>query len=97
MKTKPGGFTERYKNSDRFRKLQKAINKGAEIEYKERTIYEDKRMPSVKKMGLKDALYLLEKKGLKVRVEGYGRIYAQDPAANTKVYKGQHVLIKARN
>ena len=45
-------------------------------------------VPDVKGMGLRDALYLLENRGLKVQVQGYGHVVSQSITANTKVLKG---------
>jgi cell division protein FtsI (penicillin-binding protein 3) len=36
-----------------------------------------KSIPSVVGMGLKDALYVLENRGLKVQFSGYGKVVAQ--------------------
>lgn len=48
-------------------------------------------MPSVVGMGLKDALYLLEKCGLDVRISGKGRVTGQSVAAGQRVAVGQRV------
>jgi cell division protein FtsI (penicillin-binding protein 3) len=51
------------------------------------------RMPSVLGMGLKDAVFLLENKGLKVLVTGRGRVYGQSLDAGTTFKKGQAVTL----
>ncbi|HMX41906.1 MAG TPA: PASTA domain-containing protein, partial [Saprospiraceae bacterium] len=44
----------------------------------------DKTVPSVVGMGLKDAIYLLENRGCRVRVEGVGRVARQSIAPGTR-------------
>lgn len=50
-------------------------------------------LPSVIGMGLKDALYTLERLGLTVYVKGKGVVTEQDPAAYSKYEKGDKVII----
>lgn len=42
----------------------------------------------VRNMGLKDAIYVLENSGYKVKYSGYGKIVGQTPKAGSKVSKG---------
>lgn len=49
------------------------------------------RMPDVRGMGLKDALFLLESRGLKVRFSGQGAVATQSIAAGTRLGSGQTV------
>jgi len=51
-------------------------------------------MPSVKGMGLKDALYILGNAGLKTRVKGSGQVIGQSILAGTKIGKGLLVQIE---
>jgi cell division protein FtsI (penicillin-binding protein 3) len=51
-------------------------------------------VPDVKGMGLRDALYLLENRGLKVQVQGYGHVVYQSLLANSKVVKGATILLQ---
>ena len=51
-------------------------------------------VPDVKGMGLRDALYLLENRGLKVQVQGYGHVVYQSLLANAKVVKGATILLQ---
>ena len=44
----------------------------------------DKNIPSVVGMGLKDAIYLLENRGCRVRVEGVGKVRRQSLAPGTR-------------
>lgn len=49
--------------------------------------------PDVVGMGLKDAVYLLENKGLKVTVSGRGRVMNQSLIAGSIYKKGQNILL----
>lgn len=51
-------------------------------------------MPELKGMGLSDALYLLENRGLKVLVKGEGKIIGHWPAKGKQLSKGQNVILK---
>jgi len=53
-------------------------------------------VPSVIGMGAKDAVYLLESKGLKVQLVGTGKVRKQSVANGTKVRKGQTVVLTLR-
>jgi cell division protein FtsI (penicillin-binding protein 3) len=50
-------------------------------------------IPDVKGMGLKDALYLLENKGLAVMVSGKGKVITQSIAAGTMIKPGQQIIL----
>jgi cell division protein FtsI (penicillin-binding protein 3) len=47
------------------------------------------RVPNVRGLTLRDALFLLENRGLKVRAVGSGRVRAQSLAVNTPIKKGE--------
>ena len=51
-------------------------------------------MPNVLGMGLKDALYLLENAGFKVKVIGKGKIMKQSINAGTKFSKGAELILE---
>lgn len=53
-------------------------------------------LANVVNMGLKDAVYLLENNGYKVKFEGYGKVVAQNPAAGSKLPKGTTVTLKLK-
>ena len=53
-------------------------------------------VPSVIGMGAKDAVYLLESQGLKVRVNGVGKVKRQSIAAGSRLVKGQTVSLQLR-
>jgi cell division protein FtsI (penicillin-binding protein 3) len=50
-------------------------------------------MPDVRSMTLKDALYLLESKGLKVATKGKGKVLMQDITPGTTITKAQTVTL----
>jgi cell division protein FtsI (penicillin-binding protein 3) len=51
------------------------------------------KMPDLSGLGLKDALYICEGLGLKVDVQGFGRVSGQSLAAGASVEKGQVVQL----
>ncbi len=53
-------------------------------------------VPSVVGMGAKDAVYLLESKGLKVRLNGVGRVRNQSIASGSRIVKGQTIALTLR-
>jgi cell division protein FtsI (penicillin-binding protein 3) len=57
--------------------------RGDSLVMKNRSV-SDKSVPSVIGMGLKDAIYLLENRGCKVRVEGVGKVRRQSLAVGTR-------------
>lgn len=54
-------------------------------------------VPSVIGMGAKDAVYLLESKGLKVRLVGVGKVRSQSIANGTVAKKGQTITLEMKN
>ena len=50
-------------------------------------------VPDVRGMGAQDALYLLEKCGLKVDIVGVGRVRSQSLKQNTRFRKGDRIQI----
>ncbi|MCB9080084.1 MAG: transpeptidase family protein [Lewinellaceae bacterium] len=55
----------------------------------------EKQVPSVVGMGLKDALYALENRGLAVKVEGYGKVVQQSLRPGTPA-RGQTIKVTLR-
>jgi cell division protein FtsI (penicillin-binding protein 3) len=51
----------------------------------------DNLVPNVKGMGARDALYLLEKSGLRVNMSGAGRVVSQSVGPGRKIVKGSTV------
>ena len=65
---------------------------GDTLRFQSRTIPKDI-VPNVVGMGLKDALYILENKGLKVEVQGYGKVVQQSILPGTDL-RGQTIRLK---
>ncbi|MBS1773513.1 MAG: transpeptidase family protein [Bacteroidetes bacterium] len=89
-----------------FRKLHKNVEVGAgnqlmklnadsskNIMLKPAAIYAGI-VPDVSGLGLKDAVYMLEKEGMKVTVRGRGKVQMQSVAPGTKIFKGQSILLQ---
>jgi cell division protein FtsI (penicillin-binding protein 3) len=55
-----------------------------------------KKVPNVCGMTAKDAIYLLESRGLIVKMKGYGRVVSQSILAGTDITKGQLIKIELR-
>lgn len=53
-------------------------------------------VPNVIGMGAKDAVYLLESKGLKVRINGTGKVRKQSITAGSRVIKGQTIGLQLK-
>jgi len=54
----------------------------------------NKIVPNVVGMTMKDALYILENQGLKVKTEGIGRVTNQSLSPGLKLIVGQKITIK---
>ena len=54
-------------------------------------------VPNVIGMGLKDALFLLENSGLKVTVQGRGRVVSQSLRPGVRIVRGSNINIELRN
>lgn len=54
---------------------------------------EDGHVPDVSGMGLKDALFLLENEGYKIRFSGYGKVVSQNPEAGCELKRKSTVNI----
>ncbi len=55
--------------------------------------FKRKNIPDVRGMGARDAVYLLEKMGLKVEIDGYGKVVSQSIKPNTRRNKQNIKLI----
>ncbi|MFC2080983.1 penicillin-binding protein [Bacteroidota bacterium] len=53
----------------------------------------DNLVPNVKEMGIKDAVYLLENAGLKVIVQGRGKVMEQSLPPGSRIYRGQKIIL----
>jgi cell division protein FtsI (penicillin-binding protein 3) len=67
--------------------------KGDTLNLIPRNLMNKKQVPSVVGMGLKDALYLLENRGLRVSFSGYGKVASQSLMPGTAV-AGQTISIR---
>lgn len=66
------------------------------VQIKGRT-WEKGQVPNVIGMGLKDALYLLEENGLKVRIQGYGSVIRQSLIPGSPAVPGGVIEIELKN
>lgn len=71
----------------------KTITNETAMESEKLAVYKN-RVPDLKGMGAKDAMYLLGQLGLRVQVKGRGRVIAQDISAGSSVKKGQMIRIQ---
>ncbi|MDR2065748.1 MAG: PASTA domain-containing protein [Prevotellaceae bacterium] len=55
---------------------------------------DDDKVPSVINMGLRDAVYLLEKSGMKVNFSGKGKVKKQSISAGTPIIKGATIYLE---
>ena len=54
-------------------------------------------IPNVRGMGARDAVFLLEQKGMYVRVQGVGKVKKQSIAPGNVIHKGQTILLTLGN
>ncbi len=80
-------------NAPEMEEWVSADRKSNAIEWQPRKSQSDA-IPDVKGMTLRDAIYLLENKGLKVEYTGKGRVSSQSQPAGSKVSRGSHISIK---
>jgi cell division protein FtsI (penicillin-binding protein 3) len=52
------------------------------------------KIPDVKGMGIRDAIYILENRGVKVIVEGFGRVVYQSQSPGTQLVKGSIIFLR---
>lgn len=79
--------------NDGYWRMAQMKNKSAAMNMPAYANTSSKVMPSVLGMGLKDAIYLLENKGLAVEVKGRGRVVDQSLMAGMTFNKGQKVQL----
>ena len=65
-------------------------NKHAKVTVEE---IEDDIIPNLTGMGLRDALFLLEKRHLKVKVQGVGKVTSQSIAAGSKIKPNETIML----
>ncbi|MFZ4400402.1 MAG: penicillin-binding protein [Bacteroidales bacterium] len=76
-----------YITIEKIDSLQKYITKNIKINV----------VPDVTGMGVKEAVYLLEKSGMKVSITGKGKIASQSILAGTQIVKGQLINLTLNN
>lgn len=54
-------------------------------------------VPDVNGMGAKDAVFLMEKAGLRVKLDGLGHVYEQSLQPGTTAHRGETIELKLRN
>lgn len=74
----------------------KATHTANEAELKKMTTNK-KLVPNVKGMGAKDAVYLLESYGLRVKLSGLGKVSAQSIQPGSYIHKGQTISLTLTN
>jgi cell division protein FtsI (penicillin-binding protein 3) len=71
----------------------RASKEASSITLKKNSIIKDL-VPNVTGMTFRDAIYLLEKSGLRVYYEGKGRVAEQSLAPGTRISKGSRIHLK---
>lgn len=85
-----------YNKPDKEAKWCKAIDETSSIRLNEININE-KLVPNVKGMGAKDAVYLLEERGLHVRLNGMGKVVSQSIIPGSTARKGQTITLTLKH
>jgi len=80
-------------NVERGKIAQAKLDSSKHIEFSARTVTLGL-VPDVTGMALKDAIYLLEKQGLRVQITGSGAILTQSITPGTQAVKGQTILLQ---
>lgn len=74
----------------------KSVKNGNSAVWKKNEVIKD-HVPDVTGMTFRDAIYLLEKTGLRVSYEGKGRVAGQSISPGTKIAKGSRIYLKLSN
>lgn len=90
MKKIGSKFIDSTKSNDEYSKVFKGTYQPEMKSYK----MSNKTMPSLNGMGLKDALYICENMGLKVKITGIGKVKEQSVSEGSPVNKGQTISIE---
>ncbi|SHE52693.1 penicillin-binding protein [Dysgonomonas macrotermitis] len=61
-----------------------------------KNVIENGLVPDVKGMGARDALFLMEKVGLRVRITGYGKVMSQSIPAGSRIVKGSLISLELK-
>jgi cell division protein FtsI (penicillin-binding protein 3) len=79
------------KDSAKTSSWQKIIVSSNEAIANKANVFTKGIMPDVTGMGVKDAIFLLENRGLKIAIQGRGKVYNQSITAGTNFTKGEKV------
>jgi cell division protein FtsI (penicillin-binding protein 3) len=71
----------------------KAVKSGSAVTWRKNAVMKD-HVPDVQGMTLRDALYLLEKSGMRVVHQGKGRVTEQSIAPGTRMSRGARIYIR---
>lgn len=71
----------------------RTVQQGKKIQTKPVT-YAENKVPDVKGMGLKDALFLLENRGLVVKIKGSGKVRNQSISSGVDIVPGETILLE---
>jgi cell division protein FtsI (penicillin-binding protein 3) len=74
----------------------RSVKNGNSVIWKENKLAKD-RVPDVTGMTFRDALYLLERSGMRVSYEGKGRVTDQSIAPGTRILKGARIYLRLSN
>ena len=67
---------------------------GKNVQLAKLPVYNERHEPNVMGMGARDAVYLLESRGVKVRIEGRGKVVSQSLPAGHEIKKGEVCSLK---
>lgn len=71
----------------------KAVRNGNAVVWRKNALIKD-HVPDVYGMTLRDAIYVLEKQGLRVLHEGKGRVAEQSLSPGTRIFKGSRIYLR---
>jgi len=74
----------------------RSVKNGNAVVWKENKLVKD-HVPDVIGLTFRDAIYLLERTGLKVSYEGKGRVTNQSISPGTKISRGAHIYLRLSN
>lgn len=61
-----------------------------------KNVIENGLVPDVKGMGARDALFVLERMGLRVRIQGYGRVVSQSMPSGSRIVRGSSISLELK-
>ncbi len=83
-------------HSDTEEEWIKSAKNGNSVVWKKNAVVKDQ-VPDVTGMTFRDAIYLLEKNGLRVGYEGRGRVASQSISPGTRISKGSRIYLRLTN